>query len=206
MKSKKIKGVIEVLIVIALFIGFSYLIQTNLDFFESIIGSGILGMLIYIFIEIIAIVVAPVTTLPLITVPSNLWGWVIAAILSIIGWTIGSVIAFVIARKYGVNIVKKFIPLKEINKLEKRVPHEHLFLSVVFLRMIIPIDILSYVLGLFSKMKLRTYALATFIGIMPFAFILAYLGGLPVQYQVIAFLLGVTIFGIVYLIKRKNKK
>jgi len=110
---KKIKGLIEIIIVIALFIFFSYIVQTNLEFFSDLIGSGIFGMVVYVLITIIAIVIAPISTLPLITLPSILWGWFIAGILSIIGWTIGAIIAFVIARKYGVSIVKKFIPIEK---------------------------------------------------------------------------------------------
>jgi uncharacterized membrane protein YdjX (TVP38/TMEM64 family) len=54
------------------------------------------------------------------------------------------------------------------------------------LRIAIPVDLLSYALGLFSKVRYRDYALATIIGISPLAFILAYLGTLPFIFQMIA--------------------
>jgi len=71
--------------------------------------------------------------------------------------------------------------------LEKKIPKENLFLGIIFLRMVIPVDILSYALGLFSKIKTRDYLLATIIGVSPFAFIFAYLGRMPFYYQIFVF-------------------
>lgn len=166
--------------------------------------NNFLGMIIYVIISIIAIVIAPVSALPLMPVASNLWNPPIAAILSIIGWTIGSLIAFIISRKYGINLIKRFIPLNKIYKLEKIIPKENIFWSVVFLRITIPVDILSYALGLFSKMKTREYLLATIIGITPFAFIFAYLGKMPFQYQILALILALITI-LIGIISRKNK-
>lgn len=202
----KTKSILGILIIIILFVLFSYFVQTNLGFFEDLIGEGVSGMLIYVLIKIIAIVVAPVSTLPLVSVASNLWGGFIAGVLNIIGWTIGAMIAFMLARKYGVDLIKKFVPIKKINKLEGRIPEENIFWSVVFLRMVIPVDILSYALGLFSKMKARDYLLATIIGIIPFAFILAYIGALPFYYQLIVLLIAGIILLVGLIIKRKREK
>jgi uncharacterized membrane protein YdjX (TVP38/TMEM64 family) len=40
--------------------------------------------------------------------------------------------------------------------------------------MVIPVDILSYVVGLLTNMSLWKYTLATIIGITPFSFIFSY--------------------------------
>ena len=50
------------------------------------------------------------------------------------------------------------------------------FMSVVLLRMVLPVDVLSYALGFFSDISLWRYTTATIIGIAPFAFIFAYAG------------------------------
>ena len=52
------------------------------------------------------------------------------------------------------------------------------------MRMVIPVDVLSYAIGLFSTMSLKSYTLATVIGITPFAFIFAYTAKLPLWLQV----------------------
>lgn len=194
MKSDKIKPLIEILAIIALFIFFSYFIQRNMELFKLLIDNSIISMFIYVFIVIIAVVIAPVSAMPLLPIASNLWGWFTAAILSIVGWTIGALIAFVIARKYGIPIVKKFIPLEKIEHAEALVPKQNIFWSIVFLRMVIPVDILSYALGLFSKISYQRYLLATMIGVLPFAFVFSYLGKMPFYYQLIALLIAILIF------------
>ena len=198
----KLKSFIEIAIIIILFVFFSYIVQTNIEFFKEAIGNGFFGMFSYIVVVIVAIVIAPISAMPLLPIASNLWGVFSAAVLSILGWSIGAYIAFVIARTYGIPIIKKFIPIGKINKLEKMVPRENVFWSVVFLRMVVPVDILSYALGLFSKMKTRNYVLATLIGVSPFAFVFAYLGNLPFYYQIIALLIAAVILIIGFIIKK----
>jgi uncharacterized membrane protein YdjX (TVP38/TMEM64 family) len=68
-------------------------------------------------------------------------------------------------------------------------------MSIIFLRMIGPIDILSYALGLFSKIKTRDYMVATVIGLTPMAFALAYVGSVSFYQQVII----ATAAGIIFL-------
>ncbi len=188
--NKQIKGLIEILIVVFVFLFLSYIIQQNIELFESFVTSNFIGIIVYILIEIASIVIAPITTLPLIVVASNLWGWFFAALLSIIGWSIGAWIAFILARKYGVKIIQKFISLEKINKIERKIPKEHLFWTVVLLRIATPTDVLSYALGIFTKMKTRDYIIATIIGITPLAFLFAYLGAIPILYQLMLFLTG----------------
>ena len=203
---KKIKGLLEILVVVLAFLFFSYLIQSNLDFFERLVTNNLIGMIVYVLLEISSIVIAPITTFPLIIVASNLWGWFLAGVLSITGWMIGAWIAFVIARKYGVKIIRKFISLENVHKIEKKIPREHLFWSVVLLRILIPTDVLSYALGIFTKMKTKNYLLATLIGITPFAFIFAYLGGVPIKYQIILFLIAGILILIGWITKLTCKK
>ena len=200
---QKLKAGFYILLIAVFFILSSYIIQKNLINLEI---SKNFGALIYIFITIIAIVIAPISMIPLIPIAANLFGWFLTAIYSIIGWTIGSFIAFFLAQNYGKPLIKKFISLKKIEKLEKYIPQENIFWSVVFLRIVIPVDILSYALGLFSNMKKRSFVLATIIGILPFAFIFSYLGGLPVIYQIFGLILGIFIFLIGVSIAVKKQK
>lgn len=195
MNSEKLKAFFGISIIVILFILSSYFVKENIDFVESLIGNNLIGILIYILITIVAIVIAPISMMPLIPIASNVFGWFYAGIFNIIGWFIGSVIVFFISRKYGIPLIKKFVSLDKLFKIESKIPKENLFFSVVVLRMIIPVDILSYALGLFSNIKFRTYALATFIGIIPFSFVFSYLGILPIWYQVLGFIgIGIVVF------------
>jgi uncharacterized membrane protein YdjX (TVP38/TMEM64 family) len=187
---QKFLGILGAVSIILLFILISYILQTNPQLIENYLNKGIIGILLYIFITTFATVIAPISAVPLLPVAVFLWGWIFAAILSIIGWTLGSIIAFLLARKFGLPIVKKFVPIKKISEYENYVPKEKIFISIIIIRIFLPVDILSYILGLFSKIKLSTYILATIIGITPFAFLLAYIGKLPIQYQITSLLLG----------------
>jgi uncharacterized membrane protein YdjX (TVP38/TMEM64 family) len=188
----------------ALFISFSYFIQTRLEIFDSAIMGGGFGMVVYFLLNVLAVVLAPITVLPLIVLAVGFWGIWIAVILTVFAWTLGSVIAFLLARRFGVPIVRRFVSLENIYKFEERVKIGSGFWNVVFLRMILPVDVLSYALGLFSRIGFWTYALATFIGVIPFAFVFAYLGEVPYFYQVIAGLVFLIVF-LGYLIFRELK-
>ncbi len=155
-------------------------------------GGGMMGIFAYVFITIIAVVVAPISTLPLLPIASMAWGWFLAGLLSIIGWTIGSQIAFFLARHFGKPFLRRIVSLEKLEKFEKRIPEKNVFLTVVFLRMAVPVDILSYALGLFSRMGSVSYFFATLIGVTPFAFVFAYVGTLSFLYQME--MLGATFF------------
>jgi len=194
MNKEKINAILGLFIILILFVLCSYFVQNNLDLIQKYIGVGIFGIFVYVLMLIVSIVFAPVSVIPLIPLASGLWGWKIAGILNIIGWTIGACIAFILARKYGAPLVDKLFSMKKINDLEKYIPEKHLFLGVVFFRMVTPVDGLSYVLGLFTKMSFTSFTLATIIGITPFAFIFAYAGTLALEYQILFLTLAIFVF------------
>jgi len=173
-------------------------VQENIDFVRENIDFGIWGMLLYTLIVIASIVFAPVAVMPLMPLASGLWGWQITALLSIVGWTIGAAIAFGIARKYGKKLIKKIVSLNEIEEFEKRIPKKNIFLTIVFLRMTVPVDGLSYLFGLFSRISFKTYILATIIGITPFSIAFSYAGGISIVWQgaALAIALGILFVGI----------
>jgi len=188
-------SILGIVVILILFILASFIVHT----YESEINmlterGGAFGMIAYIFIVVLAIVIAPISTVPLIPIASGLWGWFMAGVLSITGWAIGAQIAFHLARHFGKPLVEKLIPIDKLNKFEERFLKEHIFWTIVFLRLVIPVDILSYAIGLFSNIKSSIYFFATVIGILPFAFVLAYAGTLTVWLQLIVFLVVATIF------------
>ena len=174
-----------------LFLLTSYFSTTYKDVLQELAGiQGIYGMVIYVVITIIVVVFAPISTIPMLPIAAAAWGSFITSILSVLGWTIGAVISFWIARRFGHPFIKKFASLQKVQSYGERIPATHLFWSVVFLRVVMPVDVLSYALGLFSKMTLWSYILATLIGITPFAFIFSYTATLPMRYQIGALILS----------------
>lgn len=192
---------------IAVFVLSSYFSVKYSSELKGIISlNGYWGMLAYLALEISSIVVLPLTTLPLLPVAVVLWGSFIAGVLSVIGWMIGSFLAFKIARKYGKPLVSRLIKIEHIERLEKIIPPDHIFWVIVMLRMSLPVDILSYALGLLSNISIKTYMLVTFIGIVPFAFIFSYSVNLPAWYQIITmgFSLGIVFWGYRRIKDKKN--
>ena len=187
-----IKEASVALLVVIFFIGASVMVQEYADFFATIPSAlGIGGMIVYVAITIVAVVIAPVSTLPLLPVAVGLWGSLVAALLSIFGWTIGAIVAFFLARRFGRPVIHKFVDLHKVEQFEKALPEQHIFWSLVFLRMALPVDVLSYAAGLFTKINFSTYFSSTILGIMPFAFVFSYGAVLPPHYQLIFGIAGV---------------
>ena len=203
---EKISSFVGIVLIILLFVASSYFAQWYVDELGFGFRGDFIGMLIYVLVSVASIVVAPVSVMPLMPLASTLWGWQVAGVLSIIGWVIGAVIAFVLARRYGGPLVSKLLPMKAIYKFEKKIPDENLFWTVVFFRMVIPVDGLSYFLGLFSKMTLRSYTLATLIGITPFAFVFAYVGTIDFYFQMLFMSLALIVFLVGLLVAWKRGK
>jgi uncharacterized membrane protein YdjX (TVP38/TMEM64 family) len=170
-------------------------------FYSLVMLQGFWGMFAYVVLAVLATVVAPFSTLPLIPIASHLWGWFATALLSILGWVIGSQIAFWIARHWGKPFLQKFLALERIDYFEHYFERERLFWSVVFLRMTVPVDILSYAIGLFSRMSATQFFLSTLIGVAPFAFVFAYVGTLPVYIQLFVLIEVGALLLTLYLIK-----
>ena len=191
-RSKYFLGFISIVV---LFVLASMFVQENMELIRPMLDFGLFGMFIYLIVVIIAVVIAPISAFPLIPLASALWGWVASALLVITGWVIGAQIAFLLARAYGVPLIKKIVSLEQINKIEKIIPDENVFWGIVLLRMSIPVEVLSYALGLFSKISPRRYFLATVLGVTPFGIIFAYAGTVDFIYQMITmFSAGIIIF------------
>jgi uncharacterized membrane protein YdjX (TVP38/TMEM64 family) len=163
------------------------------------------GVVVYILLNILDAVIAPGATLPLIPIAARAWGRVFAACITTVGWTTGSLTAFYLARRWGSPLVKKLTSMERVQRLRRHVP-AHPFWSVVLLRLIMPMDVMSYVLGLFTDMSWSSYALATALGLTPSAFILTYIGRTPRAYDVILLGIGGAVLGwLIYSTRRRAR-
>ena len=86
----------------------------------------------------------------------------------------------------------------------KRYIPQDVFWSIVVLRLVMPMDLLSYLLGLFTHISWGKYVAATALGVTPPAFLLAYLGKLPHAYDIFAFGIGaVVVVAYVMVVRRR---
>jgi uncharacterized membrane protein YdjX (TVP38/TMEM64 family) len=123
-----------------------------------------------------ATVIAPITVLPLVPVVAPIVGPFVTGCACAVGWTLGAVAAFLIARQGGRPLLERVVDMRALSAYESRIPDTAHFGLIVAFRLVIPVDLLSYALGLFSSVSLRTYASASGIGIIWFSFAFAYLG------------------------------
>jgi len=192
-------------VIASLFILSAYLFQTFDANIKSAIGANSVGgMLIYVLIFIISVVLTPISSVPLIPIGTGLWGIMITTILSTVGWTIGAMVAFFLAREYGRPYVGKLIGIDKIESIEKLIPKKNIFLTIFFFRAVTPFDGLSYVLGLMTRVSPKIFFWSTFLGLIPFCFIMSYLGTLPMIFLISGLALACLFFIIgVYKIKTK---
>jgi len=159
---------------------------------------GALGMAGYLFVTIISNIIAPLTVLPLLPVVVALWGGLTVALLSILGWSIGAMIIFALTRKYGRPFVARFVDIQRVEEISQIMPDKNFFWIIVLFRLIFPVDLLSFAIGLFTRMKWQPYLSATILGITPFAFLLAFGVTLPLMWQIIVAVVILAAVAIIY--------
>lgn len=137
---------------------------------------AVLGALGYVLLVAASVVLLPFSSLPLLPLAARVYGVIPTALLSTAGWWFGCLIAFQLAR-LGRRQIERFTSLAAIDRVEARVPADIGFGGIVVLRMILPVDVVSFALGLLKHLRFRTYATASLVGIVPFAFVWSYAGG-----------------------------
>ncbi|CAM5369148.1 TVP38/TMEM64 family protein [Eoetvoesiella caeni] len=177
--------------------------EWDMSWIESWIGlHPVLGAGIYIVLVAASVVLLPFSSLPLLPFATQYFGTVVAALLSAAGWWVGCLIAFQIAR-LGRRHLERFTSLEAIDRLEGKVPADIGFGGIVVLRMILPVDVVSFALGLLKQLRFRTYAVASIIGILPFSFVLSYAGGKLGDRQFLPFALAVVGMVVVIVVIRR---
>jgi len=101
--SSKLQLLYAVLLFVVVSVPFMF-INDLMPLFQKYVEVGNwVAQIIYVLLLIISIVVAPVT-MPLFLVSGAIFGVQAAAVYNIIGWSIGAMIAFLIARYFNKSI------------------------------------------------------------------------------------------------------
>lgn len=197
------------LLIVVFFLGASYFSRQYQESIADFVrGAGILAQLVYVAVCAFAVVVPPVTAWPFLPAASHAWGFLGAGMLTAAGGVIGGVISFLIARYFGQAVVRKLMPQQSLERVHDLLPHRHhhVFWTIVLLQFLTPTDILSYAVGLFTRIRLGTYALAITVGNVPGALMFAYLGKLPLQWQILGLVVAGTVFGTVVFAGRRERR
>jgi uncharacterized membrane protein YdjX (TVP38/TMEM64 family) len=204
------KYILFLLVAVILIAPFFFVVNISDVFLKYMGDNYAVSSLVYIFALILSVVVAPFT-MPLFLIAGGIFGSLAASLYNIIGWSVGAIIAFLLARFLGRPVLSKFVSLKSIDKYEKKIPEKLEFFGVVLLRMVLPVDLLSYALGFFSKISFFNYTVATIIGITPFAILFAYGGSALFEgnYFIVIIMAVVTLLALgigYYLVKDKSEE
>lgn len=170
------KNILGWSVVCALLLLLSLNVVPLTEYRELIQEQSLQGAFFFITLMFLATVLAPLSALPLVPLVAPLFGPLWTALYAIVGWWLGALVAFLIARYGGKPLLTRFVSIKEIEKMESKIPEHTTFWGLVVLRMVVPVDMLSYALGLLSSVSFRVYAAATLLGIIPFALIFSYGG------------------------------
>jgi uncharacterized membrane protein YdjX (TVP38/TMEM64 family) len=131
---------------------------------------GAWGFAGFILLQVVQVVAAPIPGEATGVLGGYLYGPAVGVVLSTVGLTLGSYIAFTLSRYFGRPLTDKFVDAKTMERFDYLLLHKGLFL--VFLLFLIPgfpKDYLCYILGLGHLTTLEFLAIATtgrFLGTM----------------------------------------
>lgn len=143
---------------------------------ELLSGMNVASYIAYVLILTAAVVFMPLTVMPVIPIAASIMGPLATAVLSVIGWSLGGAIAFLLARYLGRPALERFVDLKKMDSLVDKMPPQTHFWYIILLRLTLPVDLVSYALGLTKSLSFYSYIAATVIGVTWFSFAFAYLG------------------------------
>jgi uncharacterized membrane protein YdjX (TVP38/TMEM64 family) len=125
-------------------------------------SRGAWGFAGFILLQVIQVVAAPIPGEATGVLGGYLYGPVVGVVLSTIGLTLGSFLAFSLSRYFGLPLTERFVDAKTMEKFDYLLHHQGAFL--VFLLFLIPgfpKDYLCYILGLGHLTTLEFLAIAT---------------------------------------------
>jgi uncharacterized membrane protein YdjX (TVP38/TMEM64 family) len=131
---------------------------------------GAWGFAGFILLQVVQVVAAPIPGEATGVLGGYLYGPAVGVVLSTIGLTLGSYVAFTLSRYFGRPLTDKFVDAKTMERFDYLLLHKGLFLIfLLFLIPGVPKDYLCYILGLGHLTTLEFLAIATtgrFLGTM----------------------------------------
>jgi uncharacterized membrane protein YdjX (TVP38/TMEM64 family) len=123
---------------------------------------GAWGFAGFILLQVVQVVAAPIPGEATGVLGGYIYGPAVGVVLSTIGLTLGSYVAFTLSRYFGRPLTDKFVDAKTMERFDYLLLHKGLFL--IFLLFLIPgfpKDYLCYILGLGHLTTLEFLAIAT---------------------------------------------
>ncbi|MFD1597804.1 TVP38/TMEM64 family protein [Halobellus rarus] len=138
---------------------------------------GIFAPLVFVFVQALQVVVAPIPGQVVALVAGYLFGPFWGTVYSLTGVLIGSAVAFSLAKRYGRSFVEDILHEDVVNRFDEfveRVGAPGLFAFVIIPGL--PDDAICFLSGL-TPLRLRTFIAVISIGRLPAYVITVYAGG-----------------------------
>ena len=175
-KNKKIISIISIILVIIFSLAVFFFIGKPLisfvsepqKFREWVEGFGIFSRVIFVAMIVLQVVVAIIPGEPFEMAAGYAFGTVEGTLLCILGAILGSIIIFLLVRKFGIMLVEAFFSKEKIDSL-KFLQNTKKLTLLFFIIMLIPgtpKDLLSYFAPL-TKMSLKNWILIVAISRIP---------------------------------------
>ena len=143
---------------------------------KFILQYGALAPIIFIILVGFQTIIAPIPGQLTGIAGGFIFGPWLGTLYSLLGICLGSYIVFILARKFGVPLLKVFVNDKTYNKYNKVVQEKGIFfLFLVYLIPGLPDDAISYIAGL-TNIKIKNLLIISFIGRFPGTFLLSLFG------------------------------
>ena len=137
--------------------------------FQALVDSyGIWSRLIFIGMVVLQVVVAFIPGEPIELAAGYAFGFIEGTLLTLAGFLIGSLLVFLLVKKYGVKLVEVFFSADKINSFSF-LKNPKKTKAIAFILMLIPgtpKDFLSYFAGL-TQLSLKTWMLIVAVGRLP---------------------------------------
>lgn len=155
------------------------------------------GRLVYVAMSLFQVVVAVVPGEPVELAGGYVFGALEGTFLYLLGATLGSLLIFVLVRKYGTSLVELFFEKKKLEDLRflRNSKRRNILLSIFFILPGTPKDLLCYFAGL-TDIKFKVWVWVCSIGRLP-SVISSMLGGDALEtrnYTGALMVLGITVF------------
>ena len=165
---------------------------------EALLQSiGPLAPLIYMAVMAVTAVIIPIPGPPLFVIAGAIFGPVMGTVYAVTGSVAGALVAFLIARFLGRDFIESLVGRQVVICCECS---DGLLTKIVFFSRLLPLvsfDVVSYGAGL-TRMRLRSFALATLLGSIPMTFIYHSFGSVLKVSTMTGLILGLVIVAILF--------
>ena len=161
--------------------------------------TGPFAPLVFMALMATSVVISPIPSLPLDIAAGATFGTMLGTAYSVIGAEIGAIASFFIGRALGREVLTRILHTNVA--FCERCSDRHLAIFV-FLARLLPLfsfDVISYGAGL-TNISLRTFAVVTFLGIIPPTLALTYAGSQVVSGAWLMILAGVAMVAVMLLL------